>query len=56
MRFYIEMSPRGGYDIKLRGHQVPVSHHDTEEEAQEKLAAYLRGAVRDAAETAPADP
>lgn len=46
MRFYIEASPRGGYDVKLRGHHAPVSHHDTEEEAQERLAAYLRGAVR----------
>jgi hypothetical protein len=39
----------------LRGHAVPVSRHDTEEEAVARMAAYERGAVT-AAVLAVADP
>lgn len=42
-RVYIEPSPAGGYHVKLSGHDAPVSHHDTEEEAYARAAAYLRG-------------
>jgi RimJ/RimL family protein N-acetyltransferase len=44
MRFYVELSPAGGYHVKLEGTDAPVSHHDTAEEAEAKLRAYARGA------------
>lgn len=43
MEFSIEPSPRGGYAVRLAGHPTPVSHHDTEEEAEARVAAYEHG-------------
>ncbi len=43
MRFYVEQSPNGTWRVMLRGEYAPVSVHDTEEEARERLAAYIRG-------------
>lgn len=44
MRFYVEPSPAGGYFVKLRGSDAPVSRHDTEEEAIARRDAYQVGA------------
>jgi GNAT superfamily N-acetyltransferase len=44
MRFYVEPSPAGGYFVKLRGSDAPVSRHDTEEEALARRDAYQVGA------------
>jgi GNAT superfamily N-acetyltransferase len=44
MRFYVEPSPAGGYFVKLRGSDAPVSRHDTEEEAIARRDAYQLGA------------
>src|SRR6478609_390081 len=49
VRCFIEPSPAGGYFVRLRGEPAPVSHHDTEEEAEAAAAAYERG-LADAAE------
>ena len=49
MRCFVEPSPAGGYFVRLRGEPAPVSHHDTEEEAEAAAAAYDRG-LADAAE------
>ena len=38
--------------VVLAGADAPVSVHDTEEEARERLAAYVRGAAAAAAPTA----
>ena len=43
MQVYVEPSPAGGYFVRLRGEGAPVSHHDTEEEAEAAAAAYHRG-------------
>lgn len=43
VRCYVEPSPAGGYFVRLRGEPAPVSHHDTEEEAEAAAAAYERG-------------
>ena len=53
MRFYVEPSPMGSWRVMVEGSDAPVSVHDTEEEARERVAAYLRGiaaeqAARDA--------
>jgi GNAT superfamily N-acetyltransferase len=45
----VEPSPAGGWRVLMEGSDAPLSVHDTEEEARERLAAYLRGMV--AAET-----
>ena len=42
-RVYIEQWPSGGWVIRLEGHPVPISRHDTEDEALEKARAYMRG-------------
>jgi GNAT superfamily N-acetyltransferase len=44
MRFLVEPSPAGGYFVRLRGADAPVSRHDTEEEAESAAASYRRGA------------
>jgi len=44
MDFYVEPSPRGGWNVMLAGTSVPVSHHDTEAEAADRAASYTRGA------------
>ena len=46
MRFTVEPSPAGGYHVRMAGSPAPLSHHDTLEEAQARLAAYRRGADR----------
>ena len=43
VRFRIEPSPAGGYVVRLAGVDVPVSRHDTEEEAEEWVARHLAG-------------
>src|SRR4051794_8905013 len=44
MRFTVEPSPAGGFHVRLQGVAAPLSHHDTEEEAQARRLAYERGA------------
>ena len=51
MRFRIEQAPRGNWRVMLEGAEAPISEHDTEEEARERLAAYARGAAAAAAPT-----
>lgn len=46
MRLYVEPSPAGGYFVRVRGEAAPLSRHDTEEEAEEALAAYRHGLAR----------
>jgi Uncharacterized protein conserved in bacteria (DUF2188) len=43
MRFFVELSPSGGYFVRAEGADAPVSRHDTEEEADAAAAAYARG-------------
>ena len=45
MDFYVEQRPQGGWRVMMRGNQAPVSVHDTEEEARERVAAYIRGVI-----------
>jgi len=45
MRFYVEQPPKGSWRVMLHGTDAPVSEHDTEEEARERLASYVRGAL-----------
>lgn len=52
MRFRVEQAPRGSWRVMLAGTDAPVSEHDTEEEARERLAAYVRGAAAASAPTA----
>ena len=42
VHFSVERSPSGCYNVRLRGHDVPVSKHDTEEEAQDWIARHAR--------------
>jgi GNAT superfamily N-acetyltransferase len=44
MRFTVEPSPAGGFHVRLAGVVAPLSHHDTEEEAEARRLAYERGA------------
>jgi RimJ/RimL family protein N-acetyltransferase len=44
MRFTVEPSPAGGFYVRLVNTPAPLSHHDTEEEAEARRAAYERGA------------
>jgi GNAT superfamily N-acetyltransferase len=43
MSFTVEPSPAGGYHVRMEGSAAPLSHHDTLEEAEARLAAYRRG-------------
>jgi RimJ/RimL family protein N-acetyltransferase len=52
MRFRVEPAPQGGYRVMIDGVAAPVSHHDTEEEARERLTAYVRGIAAAEAPTA----
>jgi GNAT superfamily N-acetyltransferase len=45
MRFTVEPSPAGGYHVRVAGSDAPLSHHDTEEEAEARRLAYERGAA-----------
>jgi hypothetical protein len=47
MRFYLEQSPTGAWRVMLRGEDRPVSVHDTEDEARERMEMYERGVVRE---------
>jgi hypothetical protein len=47
---YVEPWPGGGSTVRIAGHPVPVSRHDTEEEALDRAAAYRRGLEREQAE------
>jgi GNAT superfamily N-acetyltransferase len=44
VRFTVEPSPAGGFHVRLQGVAAPLSHHDTEEEAETRRLAYERGA------------
>jgi GNAT superfamily N-acetyltransferase len=44
MRFTVEPSPAGGFHVRLAGTAAPLSHHDTEQEAEARRLAYERGA------------
>ena len=48
-RFTVDPSPAGGYHVRMVGSPAPLSHHDTEEEAEARRAAYERGAWAPAA-------
>jgi GNAT superfamily N-acetyltransferase len=48
MRFTVEPSPAGGFHVRLEGVAAPLSHHDTEPEAQARRLAYERGAAQPA--------
>lgn len=52
MRFRVEQGPRGTWRVMLADADAPVSEHDTEEEARERLAQYVRGAAAASAPTA----
>jgi GNAT superfamily N-acetyltransferase len=43
MRFTVDPSPAGGYHVRMAGSAAPLSHHDTLEEAEARVAAYERG-------------
>jgi GNAT superfamily N-acetyltransferase len=45
MRFTVEPSPAGGFHVRMAGSAAPLSHHDTHEEAEARVAAYERGAA-----------
>lgn len=49
-RVYVEPWPGGGWTVRIAGHPVPISRHDTEEEALERAAAYRRGLERERTE------
>jgi RimJ/RimL family protein N-acetyltransferase len=51
MRLWVEPWPSGGYAVRAAGASTPLSRHDTEEEAEERLAAYERGLARTGTET-----
>ena len=46
MDFTVDPSPAGGYHVHMEGSPSPLSHHDTLEEAEARVAAYRRGAAR----------
>jgi RimJ/RimL family protein N-acetyltransferase len=50
MRLWVVAWPSGGYVVRADGSAMPLSRHDTEEEAQEHLARYERGLARAAQE------
>jgi len=45
VRFTVEPSPAGGFHVRMAGSAAPLSHHDTQEEAEARVAAYERGAA-----------
>lgn len=46
MLFTVDPSPAGGYHVRMAGSPSPLSHHDTLEEAEARIAAYERGATQ----------
>jgi hypothetical protein len=42
-RVCVEPWPSGGWAVRLAGHEVPISRHDSEDEAHAKADAYSRG-------------
>jgi GNAT superfamily N-acetyltransferase len=51
VRLSVEPGPRGNWRVMLEGADAPLSEHDTEDEARERLAAYERGIAAAAAPT-----
>lgn len=56
----VEPWPSGGWAVRIAGHPVPISRHDTEEEALARAGAYRQGltdellrSVRDGGSEAP---
>jgi hypothetical protein len=45
-RVYIEPWPAGGWVVRLADHPLPVSKHDTQDEAEFRAAAYQRAIAR----------
>ena len=43
----VEAWPSGGWAVRISGHPVPISRHDTEEEALHRAAAYRQGLTND---------
>ena len=43
----VEPWPSGGWAVRVSGHPVPISRHDTEEDAVGRAAAYRRGLERE---------
>lgn len=39
----VEPWPSGGWAVRIAGHPVPISRHDTEEEAVARANAYRQG-------------
>jgi L-amino acid N-acyltransferase YncA len=46
MRFTVDPNPAGGFHVRMEGSPAPLSHHDTLEEAEARIAAYQRGAAQ----------
>ena len=44
----MEQAPKGSWRVMVHGSDAPLSEHDTEEEARERLASYLRGIAANA--------
>jgi Uncharacterized protein conserved in bacteria (DUF2188) len=44
---FVEPWPGGGWTVRIAGHPVAISRHDTEEEALKRAAAYRRGLERE---------
>jgi hypothetical protein len=45
-RIHVEPWPAGGWVVRLEGHPVPISQHDTENEAKFKADACRRAVMR----------
>jgi hypothetical protein len=39
----VEAWPSGGWAVRMAGYPVPISRHDTEEEALDRAASYRQG-------------
>lgn len=39
----VEAWPSGGWVVRMAGHPVPISRHDTEEEALHRAGSYRQG-------------
>jgi GNAT superfamily N-acetyltransferase len=46
MRFTVDPSPAGGFHVRMAGSPAPLSHHDTLEDAEARIARYQRGAAQ----------
>ena len=52
----VEPWPSGGFAVRIVGHPVPISRHDTEDEARARAEAYVRGLDRASYTATPDDP